>query len=213
MATKQTRSKFRQAFAEFDEINTFWVEKMDLSRAEKKLRVEMMQDFQQRIEEVPKPEKERKKSYIVFAAIGYVAYKLLYTEFAEKYYKRYLSAIGVSNPQVSDFAAYWIAAHAEMFAGYEHTNPKATARTETNALGSLAQLDAFSQLGYNAKQWVTMQDAKVRQTHKEANGQTVLLEEPFIIGNSFMMFPQDSSLGAGAEEIVNCRCVMKPAHL
>lgn len=209
MATKAQRRKLKQAFAGFDEINTFWVDKMDLPEAEKKLRVEMMNELQRKVEEVPKEEPQRNIDYLLLAALGYVVYKQLYIEFAKKYYQRYMNAVGF-NGAMSTFAKEWINAHAEEFAGYTHKDPQATARTETNALCSLAQLDAYAQMGYTQKQWITMGDSKVRQSHRDAAGQIRLLEEPFLVGNSYMMFPQDSSLGAGAEEIVNCRCSMRP---
>jgi len=33
------------------------------------------------------------------------------------------------------------------------------------------------------------------------------LETPFLVGGDFMLHPHDSSLGAGADQIINCRCV------
>lgn len=208
--TSRKKKRYKQALAGFDEINTFWVDKMILPEPEKRLRVEMMRDMREKLKTIPKLETEDSGfDYVMFTAIGYVAYKALYQEFVEKYYLRYLRAVG-ANGQMSDFAEYWINNHAESFAGYKHTDPQATSRTETNALASLAQLDAFFQMGYNRKQWLTMGDSRVRLTHQEAAGQIRLLEEPFLVGNSFLMFPQDSSLGASASEIVNCRCTMRP---
>ena len=60
--------------------------------------------------------------------------------------------------------------------------------------------------GKGYKVWNTMRDLKVRDTHRIAEGQTVPIEEPFVVGDYLMMYPRDYSLGAGAEEIVNCRC-------
>ncbi|MCK5610518.1 hypothetical protein KAR91_52075 [Candidatus Pacearchaeota archaeon] len=59
----------------------------------------------------------------------------------------------------------------------------------------------------NLKQWVTMGDGKVRTSHKFASGQTVQINQPFIVGSgSELMFPGDTSLGAPIREVVNCRC-------
>lgn len=208
--TNRQRKKYKQALAGFDEINTFWVDKMDIPEAEKRLRVEMMNYLRDKITEMPKTEPAKKVDYMLFAAVGYVAYKLLYEEFVKRFYLRYVQTVGAQGQAISDFAEYWISNHAAEFAGYAHTDAQATARTETNALCSLAQLDAYFQMGFTKKQWVTMGDNKVRQTHRAAAGQIRLLEEPFIVGDSMMMFPQDSSLGASAAEIVNCRCSMRP---
>ena len=45
--------------------------------------------------------------------------------------------------------------------------------------------------------------------HKNANGQQVLLEEPFTVGGEKLMHPGDSSMGASAKNIIHCRCTMK----
>jgi hypothetical protein len=56
------------------------------------------------------------------------------------------------------------------------------------------------------KSWATLRDKKVRTTHREAEGQTRIINEAFIVGGSRMMFPGDRSLGAPIKEIANCRC-------
>ena len=55
--------------------------------------------------------------------------------------------------------------------------------------------------------WLSERDDRVRPTHITADGQRVPVNEPFWVGGYRMMYPTDSSLGAGPEEIVNCRCV------
>lgn len=56
------------------------------------------------------------------------------------------------------------------------------------------------------KTWVSQGDSRVRETHLEADGQTVPSNEPFIVGDSRLMVPGDTSLGASLDEIMNCRC-------
>lgn len=62
--------------------------------------------------------------------------------------------------------------------------------------------------GINASthEWVSMGDEKVRETHADADGQEKPIDEAFEVGESLLMYPGDESLGAGPEEIVNCRC-------
>ncbi len=60
--------------------------------------------------------------------------------------------------------------------------------------------------GRTGKEWVSMKDSKVRETHDIADGQTRKITEPFVVGDSLLMFPGDWSLGADAKEIMNCRC-------
>lgn len=57
------------------------------------------------------------------------------------------------------------------------------------------------------KRWITMQDEKVRHAHAAAHGQTVRVDEPFLIGGYQMRHPGDGNLGAPLSLIINCRCV------
>ena len=74
---------------------------------------------------------------------------------------------------------------------------------------NLALLHAAFSSGKTKKRWKTFGDSRVRGTHRAAAGQTVPLDQPFIVGNSRLMFPCDSSLGASPAEIVNCRCTIE----
>ena len=59
------------------------------------------------------------------------------------------------------------------------------------------------------KQWLTRNDERVRQAHRDANGQLQLLDEPFDVGGTPMMYPGDPS--APADLTVQCRCIMRAA--
>lgn len=54
------------------------------------------------------------------------------------------------------------------------------------------------------KRWVTAEDERVRPTHVEANGQTVPLDTPFVVGGATLRYPGDPQ-GPDAE-VINCRC-------
>lgn len=69
-------------------------------------------------------------------------------------------------------------------------------------------MDAVSN-GKRHHQWITMRDERVRKTHQEVDSRILPIDEPFVVGNSLMMFPGDTSLGADASEIVNCRCSIR----
>lgn len=60
--------------------------------------------------------------------------------------------------------------------------------------------------GKTRKTWQTMADGRVRPTHFMVDGVTMPLDEPFNVGEYLMMYPTDISLGAGPEEVSNCRC-------
>ena len=70
------------------------------------------------------------------------------------------------------------------------------------------QLQAIAE-GMRYKTWITMQDDKVRHTHRVLNGKTIGIYQPFQVGNYQMMFPVDRSLGASQKEIANCRCFLQ----
>ena len=81
------------------------------------------------------------------------------------------------------------------------------AENEANSVGNYEELmDAIAN-GMTLKTWVTMNDNRVRPTHKNVNFVTIDILEPFEVGDSQMMFPRDDSLGASSDEIAGCRCV------
>jgi len=56
------------------------------------------------------------------------------------------------------------------------------------------------------KEWIATFDARTRETHVEANGQIVDMDEAFIVGGERMMYPGDPA--ASAENVIRCRCVL-----
>lgn len=56
------------------------------------------------------------------------------------------------------------------------------------------------------KQWAVSGLGNSRDTHIEVDGKIVGQEEPFHVGNSYLMYPHDTSLNAEAKEIINCAC-------
>jgi hypothetical protein len=56
------------------------------------------------------------------------------------------------------------------------------------------------------KEWVATNDNRVRPTHENADRQRVPLMQPFVVGNSLLMYPGDPA--GMAEEVVGCRCSM-----
>lgn len=60
------------------------------------------------------------------------------------------------------------------------------------------------------REWDTAGDTRVRHSHAEMDGQSVGLDEPFTTPRGEkLMFPGDTSLGASAGEVINCRCRVK----
>ncbi len=84
-------------------------------------------------------------------------------------------------------------------------------RTETHNAAGFSNhsyhLQAQRNLGNKMlKRWVSTGDARTRPTHASANGQTVDIDESFLVGGAEMEFAGDSK--GGAKNVVNCRCVI-----
>lgn len=89
-------------------------------------------------------------------------------------------------------------------------------RTETGRAVHEGAHESFRQglakSGYSpdavVRVWRSAGDKRVRDSHQEMDGQTVRgLNTPFVTpSGAKMMHPLDASLGAGPEEIINCRC-------
>jgi hypothetical protein len=56
------------------------------------------------------------------------------------------------------------------------------------------------------KVWRTVGDKKVRNIHMQANFQARNVNEPFLVGGEQLRHPGDTSLGASANNVINCRC-------
>lgn len=83
-------------------------------------------------------------------------------------------------------------------------------RTETVSAYVNGDRQAVAALGDNGpveKAWLATSDARTRESHAEADGQTVGVDEPFVVGGVQMQAPHDP--GAPPEEVVNCRCVVE----
>lgn len=57
------------------------------------------------------------------------------------------------------------------------------------------------------KAWRSAGDFRVRHTHRDLNGESAGFREAFVSpSGARMLHPMDTSLGAGPEEIIGCRC-------
>jgi len=59
-------------------------------------------------------------------------------------------------------------------------------------------------------EWDAANDPYTRDSHRAMDGQKRPLGEPFVSGlGNQLLYPGDTSLGAPAEDVVNCRCVLR----
>ena len=77
---------------------------------------------------------------------------------------------------------------------------------EANSILNYRQYSKALKSGKTKKTWIDVGDKREHKTHLEVGGTTIPINEPFSVGDSLLMFPTDHSLGASADEIVNCRC-------
>lgn len=85
----------------------------------------------------------------------------------------------------------------------------AIVRTEATAAQGRTSLAATRAAGYPSKMWVARHDSKTRPAHLYASGQTVPVDQDFIVGGYTMDYPGDPT--APPELTWNCRCVMVAA--
>jgi HK97 family phage portal protein len=83
------------------------------------------------------------------------------------------------------------------------------ARTEViNASNAASDFAAKASTVVKRKEWISTRDDRIRDTHKEADEQVVPVDDPFTVGGFKLQWPGDSSLGAPAEEVIQCRCTV-----
>ena len=83
------------------------------------------------------------------------------------------------------------------------------ARTDLNGLANGASLQSVQVLGDDApamKSWLATEDERTRETHADADGQEVPIDQPFQVGDDLLMYPGDPD-GSDAE-VINCRCTL-----
>jgi hypothetical protein len=57
------------------------------------------------------------------------------------------------------------------------------------------------------KEWVAVLDERTRDAHVLADGQRVGVDDVFVVMGERLRFPGDTSQGASAENVINCRCI------
>ena len=82
------------------------------------------------------------------------------------------------------------------------------ARTEVHGASGFASMKVAGLVGDSSlleQEWLTTQDGREREAHREADGQRQPLGQPFIVGGERLMFPGDPN--GSPENVINCRCV------
>lgn len=83
------------------------------------------------------------------------------------------------------------------------------ARTELTGTINDGSFSTYKEQGYAEKTWSTVLDGHERDSHHDADGQTVAMDEHFHLAGGDAMFPGDPDLPIS--ETANCRCVVQPS--
>lgn len=89
---------------------------------------------------------------------------------------------------------------------YSEDRAMLIAENEANSIYNDSEYQDAILTGKTRKVWHAIMDNRTRETHRDVNGTDLPIDVPFEVGESLMQFCRDLSLGAGPEEIVNCRC-------
>lgn len=82
------------------------------------------------------------------------------------------------------------------------------ARTEITGAMNGGGVSVYKSNGIERKEWITTLDDLTRETHIQANGQIVTINDTFEVGGEELAHPGDPNGSPG--EIVNCRCSVAP---
>jgi len=100
-----------------------------------------------------------------------------------------------------------IASEISEMSGFALSHSRTIARTETAQAIMHAESEAVlsdPDMSSATKEWVSTNDERTRESHREANGQTVVIDEKFNVGGVELMHPSDPE--GPPEEVINCRC-------
>lgn len=97
------------------------------------------------------------------------------------------------------------------FKGMSVYNAKRIVRTESVNIANYATNQSAGEI-FGAdnlkKEWIATIDARTRDSHLAANGQTALMNGLFEVGGEKLSHPGDSS--GSAKNVINCRCTSAP---
>ena len=99
----------------------------------------------------------------------------------------------------------------QQFDRYSKYQAERLVRTEATNAANYATMQSAQDIFPGAdmqKEWISASDERTRAAHREANGQIVDFNKPFIVKGEYLMRPGDPS--GSASNVVNCRCSMAP---
>lgn len=213
------------AIQKFDQLNSMsskWFSKMNVSEAEQKKRVKLSLDYceiiilllmmiegSKSIEKSKAFAEERLKAvaekYVGKNNIAYIndwskkeAEKIVDVTFKhideehgpDDFYE--MPELGIRLPE----SEYWTSEERGLLIGIECATTTANFDDMSKAVDK----------GKTRKTWITEADDRVRKTHDEVHGVEMPINQPFLVGNSYLLFPGDLTYDPEEKEVANCRC-------
>lgn len=111
-----------------------------------------------------------------------------------------------------DYTVKEMAAELKRGFGFSDHRAETIARTEVVGAARSGQYHSDIQSGIViGKKWRSALQERTREGHREADGQIVPIDEPFLVANKNgkleqLLFPGDSSYNCSADNLINCRC-------
>ena len=182
--------------------------KMELSESQKKMRIEEADQFEEMM-------------FFIFELVSIMSdYQYINKEYLEQELKQHYLNIAEKYSGIDDyvkdyakeFASLTIRVTLENLSDdYYTSEDRATLIAENEANSNINYFDMKQAVeeGKTKKRWKTQRDKKVRETHKQIDGQEIDIEDAFLVGDSLMRFPKDIYYGASLEEIDGGRCVVE----
>jgi len=116
------------------------------------------------------------------------------------------NALGESIPQIQERLE-------KVFKFNDAVRTERIARTEMLSTANRARLASYEQSGeVEGLRWLAAHDDRTRDSHADADGQTVPIHTPFTVGGAKLDAPGVGANGTmgPASEVINCRCTVVP---
>lgn len=206
--------------ATFDELNNLVTNKraepfesyfgdMELSEEQKKKRIALAEKMEEK--------------FLFVMALLFTMYRYSSIDWADirsKFEKGYLSA-AKGEIDIDDYMKSYIASlsydfvdstNRNMDIPYYFSSDRAAvySEEESNFSWNHQEFQNAIKSGKTKKRWVDIKDFRERETHRRVGGTIIPIYEPFMVGDSLMLYPKDSyTYGASIKEIARCRCTIK----
>jgi HK97 family phage portal protein len=94
-----------------------------------------------------------------------------------------------------------------LYSEFSMVRAERIARTEVISASNLGSQTAARSTNLPLeKEWIATFDDRTREAHSMAHGQRRDMDQPYIVKGQRLMFPGDGSLGASADNLIQCRC-------